>query len=111
MKPETVKLSINGKVIERGKLTRSAPQIVWYTEHSAITKAFRKGKSKKQAAADYKARAARMMLEAALQILNQMDDQTLAPEDRITKAYFLQTGSAPVVDQDGDPVQLEEYEE
>ena len=111
IKPQKVKMSIDGEKSEHGKLTKKAPRIVWYTEHSAVTEELSRGKTKEAAETEYLERAARTMLEAALQVLDEIAARDQGAADGIAGAFFLQTRSAPVTYEDGEPVELEDYEE
>ena len=75
MKPEKIKLVIDGKTIERGKLSKKDPRMVFYIEHSKITERLKAGRPADQAAAGYAERAAAEILEAALSALEDLAAQ------------------------------------
>lgn len=110
LKPEKVKLSVNGKTIDRGKLTKKTPRIVWYSEHSAITKELNKDKSKETAKTEYKARAVRTILTAAIQILEDLSELDRTAADTIRREFFIRPLSSPVAFPDGEPVNLDDFE-
>lgn len=111
LKPEKVKLSVNGKVSDHAILTKSAPRSVWFTEHSAVTEQLQNGKSKKKAKAGYLSRAALAFLDAALQTIENLSELDKPAADAILHDYFLRWPLRQVTYDDGEPVILEDYEE
>ena len=95
MKPEKIKLVIDGKTIERGKLS----------------KRLKSGKTADQAAAGYAERAAAEILEAALSALEDLAAQDPEAAARLKKQFFLAASDSPVTYEDGEPVQLKDFEE
>lgn len=111
MKTERVRLIIDGKVTDRAKLTKDAPRIVWYTEHSVITEQLSKGKSKRKAKARYLERAAREIQAAALEVIEDLSRLDKRAANKIVHDYFIRWPLEPVTFEDGEPVQLEDFEE
>ena len=111
MKPEKIKLVIDGKTIERGKLSKKDPRMIFYIEHSKITERLKEGKTADQAAAGYAERAAAEILEAALSSLEELSAQNPEAAARLKKQFFLAASDSPVTYEDGKPVQLKDFEE
>lgn len=111
MKPEKIKLVIDGKTIERGKLSKKDPRMVFYIEHSKITERLKAGRPADQAAAGYAERAAAEILEAALSALEDLAAQDPKAAARLKKQFFLAASDSPVTYEDGEPVQLKDFEE
>ena len=111
MKAEKYKLVIDGKTIARGKLTKESPSIVSYHEHSTITEKLSRGKPADQAAAEYDERSARDTLEAARIMLQRLAAQDPEAAEKVKKDFFLSASGSPVTYADGEPVDLEEFEE
>lgn len=111
MKAEKYKLVIDGKTIARGKLTKESPSIVIYHEHSTITEKLSRGKPADQAAAGYAERAAAEILEAALSALEDLAAQDPEAAARLKKQFFLAAADSPVTYENGEPVQLKDFEE
>ncbi len=111
MKPEKIKLVIDGKTIERGKLSKKDPRMIFYIEHSKITERLKEGKTADQANAGYAERAAAEILEAALSSLEELSAQNPEAAARLKKQFFLAASDSPVTYEDGKPVQLKDFEE
>jgi len=111
MKTEKYKIVIDGKTVARGKLSRKTPSIVYYREHSTITEKLSRGKPADQAAAEYDERAARDTLEAARIMLQRLAAQDPEAAERVKKDFFLSASGSPVTYADGEPVELEDFEE
>ena len=89
IKPQKLKMSIDGENSEHGKLTKKAPRIVWYAEHSSITASLSKGKNQEQAKAEYLARAVRAILQAALELLDKLYISDQSAAEAIAADFFL----------------------
>lgn len=111
MKAEKIKLVVDGKTVDRGKLTKESPSIVFYYEHSTIKEELSRGKSADQAAAEELERAAWDTLEAGLSFLQQLAEKDPEAAAAVKKDFFLAASGRRVTYADGEPVELEEFEE
>ena len=111
MKSEKIRLLTNGKETDHWTLTKDDPRLLVYVEHSAVTKQLRKGKPKKKAKADYLARVARELLAGALSVIEDLSTLDKIAADTILREYFFKWPLDPVTYEDGEPVNLEDFEE
>lgn len=104
MNRDNISIYVNGKLTEKTSLSEKNPIEVFYLEHTKLTKKYRKGRSKEVAQIDKRFREAWAYLTAAEQILEELFNH-----EYLRRA--ITPLSAPVIYEDGEQVNLEDYEE